>query len=125
MKSSVGSPILLNTLNLFIPVFTRDIFFQKKFSIDKKYGHLSDLISSAQLDREQALKDICIDDYPLQAREEDIDFVCKKLEFSREDLNNIINRPAKGFSDFRNSYKIIKLMKETVNKLRSKGLYPK
>jgi hypothetical protein len=67
-------------------VYTR--FFQgyilTKFKIDKKLGHLSDLIRSGQLSRENALKELSLEGYNADMKNIDIDFVMKKLDFDRE-----------------------------------------
>jgi hypothetical protein len=76
-------------------VFTR--FYQgyilpKKFGIDKRRLHLSNLIASSQLTRQQALVIIQQPPYPdSNIQEEDIKFFIKKMDWDTERLNNYIS----------------------------------
>ena len=75
-------------------VFTR--FYQgyilpKKFGIDKRRLHLSNLILSSQMTRQQALVTIQQPTYPdLNDQEEDIKFFIKKMDWDMNRLNNYI-----------------------------------
>lgn len=109
-------------------VYTR--FFQgyilpTKFNIDKRIGHLSDLIRSGQLTREKALKELNLESYSQEMINNDMPFVLKKLDFDEKSFECIMNEKPKNFMDYPNSAsKIIKL-KKVVNYLRVKGLYSK
>ena len=62
-----------------------------KYNIDKRKAHLSSLIVSKQISREEALEEL---KKPLfqsdLEKENDIDFFCKKMRISREEFNIII-----------------------------------
>ncbi len=80
-------------------VFTR--FYQgyilpKKFGIDKRKLHLSTLVVSGQMTREQALRDLEGIAYPSEAAlEQDIAYFIKKMGWSRQQLEDYLARPGK------------------------------
>ena len=98
----------------------------KKFEIDKRYGHLSDLINSGQLSREDALKLASIPSYPSPELEEaDRQFVMKKLGITEEDFQAYMKAPIRSFREFPNNFTTVARLKLIVNWMRSKKLYPK
>lgn len=80
-------------------VFTR--FYQgyllpKKFNVDKRRVHLSTLIISGQLSRQEALENLQSIPYPTeQALADDIDYFLKKMKWSKQDLETYLKRPPK------------------------------
>lgn len=109
-------------------VYTR--FFQgyilpTKFGVDKRRGHLSDLIYSGQMDREQALKELKASPYPQELFNDDLVFVKKKLKFSDVQFLSLMENPVRSYKEFKNSENLILLLKKFVNYLRLKGLYSK
>jgi hypothetical protein len=107
-------------------VYTR--FFQgyilpEKFGIDKRKAHLSDLIKSGQISREDALVELEKPGYEEQLFRQDKDFVIKKFELNEASFEAILNLPAKTFRDYPNSFERVQRLKSFVNKLREKGLY--
>lgn len=73
--------------------FYQDIYLPRKFGIDKRRLHLSSLIVSGQLDREQALREL---EEPILAPEQarrDLRFVAKKLGLSAAELEGLIAAP--------------------------------
>ena len=109
-------------------VYTR--FYQgyilpEKFNIDKRRGHLSDLIRSGQLKRESALIEIQKEGYEADLLAQDKQFVFKKLGISEVEFEEIMDLDVKSFKDYPNNFKKIGNIKKLVNKLRSKGLYSK
>ena len=84
-------------------VFTR--FYQgyilpKKFGIDKRRAHLSSLINCGQMKREEALEELKKPAYPLEMQNEDYLYVIKKLGFSKEDFERIMESPVRSHFDF-------------------------
>jgi N-acetyl sugar amidotransferase len=84
-------------------VFTR--FYQgyiliEKFGIDKRKAHLSNLICSGQLTREEALVDISSPAYPEELKRKDYDFVIKKLGLSMQEFEALMKLPPKKHSDY-------------------------
>jgi len=96
-----------------------------KFGIDKRYGHLSDLINSGQLEKALAHAELQKESYPEELRRCDESFILKKLGLSVVDLQNILVAPAKTFRDYPNNSKKISRVKQFVNYLRKIGWYPK
>jgi N-acetyl sugar amidotransferase len=87
----------------FESIFTR--FYQgyilpTKFGIDKRTAHLSSLINSRQMSREDALKVLVKPPYPLEHLEEDRRFVIKKLGLSDEQFREIMSQPVKSHTDY-------------------------
>lgn len=77
-------------------VFTR--FYQgyilpKKFNIDKRKAHLSALICSGQIQKEDALKELQTETYAKNLQEEDRAFVIKKFDLSENEFTDIMNAP--------------------------------
>ncbi|MGB7739636.1 MAG: hypothetical protein WBM03_11030, partial [Steroidobacteraceae bacterium] len=97
----------------------------RKFGIDKRYGHLSDLINAGQLSRDEALLQLQQPPYPEDLQQEDLIYVTKKLGLTPAQFEDIMRAPRRSFRDFRNSYAVVQLMRRTVNRLRRRGLYPK
>jgi N-acetyl sugar amidotransferase len=76
-------------------VFTR--FYQgyilpTKYNIDKRKAHLSNLIFSRQMTKNEALSIINEPTYPVILQRQDFDFVAKKLGFSHNELDEILNQ---------------------------------
>ena len=80
---------------------TQLYWFYHKFHVDKRTSHLSSLIVSGQMSREQALAELEKPVYDKNKMEKDIEFVLKKIEMSREEFEELINRPGKQHSDYR------------------------
>jgi N-acetyl sugar amidotransferase len=109
-------------------VYTR--FFQgyilpTKFKIDKRIGHLSDLIRSGQLSREKALAELGKEGYNAEMFNIDRPFVLKKLDFDEASFEKIMNEKPKTFMDYPNSASTIIKLKSFVNYLRERGFYNK
>jgi N-acetyl sugar amidotransferase len=77
-------------------VFTK--FYQayilpRKFKIDKRKAHLSNLIFSGQMTKQEALKELDKPLYDEKELENDYEFVTKKLSFSRDEFEAILSQP--------------------------------
>ena len=93
-------------------VFTR--FFQgyylpTKFGYDKRRAHLSSLINSGQLSRDEALAELDNPTYDLQLQSEDKAFVAKKLGVSVTELDEIFKRPNKEYSEYASYAKLFEI----------------
>lgn len=109
-------------------VYTR--FFQgyvlpHKFGIDKRHGHLSDLINCNQITRQDAIAELAKPTYPLELQKADLDYVIKKLGLTHKEFEELMKLPRKSFRDYNNSFALVLQLKRLVNFLRSKGIYPK
>lgn len=84
-------------------VFTR--FYQghilpKKFNIDKRKAHWSNLILVGQATREEALRDLLSPPYDESMQRDDFTFVAKKLGFSRDELRELLEQPNRSHGEF-------------------------
>ena len=109
-------------------IYTR--FFQgyilpRKFGVDKRYGHLSDLINAGQITRAQALAEMQRPPYPENLQQEDLVYVMKKLRLSQEQFESIMQAPTHSFRNYQNLYEPVQMLRKTVNQLRKHHLYPR
>ncbi|PKP61394.1 MAG: N-acetyl sugar amidotransferase [Candidatus Altiarchaeales archaeon HGW-Altiarchaeales-1] len=92
-------------------IYTR--FFQgyilpKKFGIDKRRAHLSTLICSGQMTRDEALEEMKKDPYPTEEMmNDDKEYVIKKLGLTEKEFEKIMSLPIKTFTDYPNNYFLI------------------
>ncbi|MCX8486477.1 MAG: hypothetical protein ORN53_04745, partial [Crocinitomicaceae bacterium] len=77
-----------------------------KFKVDKRKAHLSNLIFSGQLNKEDALKELEAEIYPSVLFKKDLEFVLKKLNFSQESFEAYINSPMVSHQEFSSSLRI-------------------
>jgi hypothetical protein len=94
-----------------------------KFGVDKRYGHLSDLINSGQLSRKEALAEIRTPPYPADLLEQDLRYVRKKFGLSEAEFGNLMALPRRSFRDYPNNFAVVSRLKALVTQLRSRGLY--
>jgi N-acetyl sugar amidotransferase len=109
-------------------VYTR--FYQgyvlpRKFGVDKRYGHLSDLINGGQISRDEALKQIQEPPYSEELQQRDVEYVCKKMGFTRAQFDQIMSAPPRTFREYKNSYTSVQFLRHAVNTFRGFGLYPR
>lgn len=76
-------------------IFTR--FYQghilpKKFNVDKRKSHLSNLIMSGQISRNEALKELEGPTYPIEQQLEDREYVIKKFNLSESTFDDIMHQ---------------------------------
>jgi len=84
-------------------IYTR--FFQgyilpKKFGYDKRKGHLSSLICSGEITREEALEEMKKEPYPVELQEQDRIYVIKKLGLNEQEFDEIMRLPKKTIYDY-------------------------
>jgi N-acetyl sugar amidotransferase len=109
-------------------VFTR--FYQgyilpHKFNIDKRRVHLSSLIITGQMTREEAIKNLELSPYPDSFQErQDKEFVMKKLGFTEETFDRYIHTPGVPHEHYANEKWLIDLL-QYVNRIRKNVLYRK
>ncbi len=71
-----------------------------KFNIDKRKAHLSTLINSEQISREEALTELQKPLYNTQELESDTEYVCKKLSFSAQEFKDYLKGPPVAHSSY-------------------------
>jgi len=82
--------------------FFQNHYLPVKFGYDKRRPHLASLIVSGQLSREAALAALQEPLYDPAELEEDISYLCKKLQISRAEFDQIMAAPIHHYSDFPN-----------------------
>jgi N-acetyl sugar amidotransferase len=109
-------------------VYTRwyqGYFLPKKFNIDKRYIHFSNLIKNKNMTRADALKKLEEPAYNIELQKQDTEYVIKKLDITYDEYLKIFNKKIFSFRDYKNSYWFVSKLKEIVNYLRNRNLYPK
>ncbi len=102
-------------------IFTR--FYQgyilpRKFGIDKRKAHLSNLILSREMTREQALAELEQPTYDPQLQAEDMVYVTKKLGFSPSEFESLMNAPARRHEEFGTDAEDLRRLREFMGWIR-------
>lgn len=80
--------------------FYQGYILPQKFHIDKRKAHLSDLIFSGQITKEQALAELAKPIYDPEVFKTDYMFVLKKLGLTEDEFNAIMKLPVLSHYDF-------------------------
>lgn len=84
--------------------FFQNYYLPKKFGIDKRKTHLSTLINSGQISREDAIEELNKPHYRTQDElERDMKIIADNFGISVTDFKKILNRPNKNHTDYPNS----------------------
>lgn len=102
-----GRKHLENVFTAFVQLY----WFPKKFNVDKRTSHLSSMIISNQMTRDEALKVYSEPIYDEQMMDEYIDIIKKKTNISDKEFEEIMSNPIHSHDDYRKytdtiSYKI-------------------
>ena len=92
--------------------FYQGFILPKKFGVDKRRAHLSTLINSEQTTREKAIIELENEVYPVKLQEEDFELACKKLSFSRDEMNDYIKRPERPHLNYSSDEYIYQFMRK-------------
>ena len=112
----------------FESIFTR--FYQgyilpTKFNIDKRKAHLSNLICSGQMTREEALQEFNDNPYTEEMIKSDKQFFSKKLGLTEVEFDEIMKRPIRAHEEFAmeqsiyKSYPFLKFLRPVANWIKS------
>ncbi len=71
-----------------------------KFGIDKRKAHLSNLVFSGQITKEQAQEKLNNNAYPSDMLAEDMSFVLKKFNLTQQEFDKIMQEPRREHSEF-------------------------
>lgn len=80
--------------------FYQGYILPEKFGVDKRKAHLSTLIASGQLSRNEALEELKEPIYNAKMLAEDKEFVLKKFGFSEAEFDAIMNAPIKEHPEY-------------------------
>lgn len=90
--------------------FYQGYILPKKFGFDKRLMHLSSLVCSGEITRDQALAELEKPPYPEDMQASDREYTIKKLGITDVDFEQIMKTPPKKFEDYP-SYENSKLVK--------------
>lgn len=96
----------------------------KKFGIDKRRAHLSTLILSGQMTRDQALRELSQPLYDEGQLKTDFEYVCKKLGFTEEELKQYLQakpRPHREFASDQWVYDFLSFGKKWLDRLKGRS----
>lgn len=102
--------------------FFQSYILTRKFNIDKRKLHYSALMRSGQISKEQAQEIIRKD--PYSGGLETLNYCLKKLEYSEQEFNNIMDLPIKSFMDYGSYYNTIKRLEKPIKWATNLGLIP-
>ena len=106
--------------------FFQGHFLPYKFGYDKRKAHLSSLILSKQITREDALKELAKPLYDKKKLREDKEFIAKKLNISLSELEEYLNNDCIDYSMYPNHQKKLKRLRKLMKCLiLIKGLIKK
>ncbi len=105
--------------------FYQAYFLPRKFNIDKRICHLSDLVHAQQLTREEALVGLKEKDYSDEMCRQDLEFVLKKFDLSSEEFNAILSLPKKSYHDYPNNHDLVMKIKKWLNQFRKWNFLPR
>jgi len=92
-----------------------------KFGIDKRKAHLSTLICAGEITRDEALVVLGQPTYDHNIVNEDLEFICKKLDISSEEFESIMNDNPKSYKDYPNGEKMLNFIYKVYNILKRSG----
>lgn len=103
-------------------------YLTQKYGYDKRKPHLSSMIVSGQISRDDALQRLQEPLYERRELEADIAFLCRKLGITKEDYEVFITSTPHHYSEFKNwdrSYRTMKVLQRFVERLTGKrhGVY--
>jgi N-acetyl sugar amidotransferase len=82
--------------------FFQSFYLMNKYKIDKRKPHLSNLVLSGQMTRDEALAEIMKPPCPPDQMENDVEYVIKKLDLTEREFSEILSASQKSFRDYPN-----------------------
>lgn len=110
--------------SLFTKLF-QNYYLPRKFGYDKRLPHLSSLIVSGQMSRDQALDELQKPLYDLDELEIDIAYFCKKLRITRATFEECVGRPPRRHTEFPTwdaRYLAIKRLQKSIERLSGRRM---
>lgn len=89
--------------------FYEDYWMPEKFGYEKRRAHLSSLIMTQQITRDQALNRISKPEMLSEFMKNEFEYVAHKLDLSTTELHEIFLQPNKTCSDYKNKMRLINL----------------
>ena len=110
--------------SLFTKLF-QNYYLPKKFGYDKRRPHLSSLIVSGQMKREDAMAALLTPLYDPVELEADIAYFCKKMRIKRDEFESLMAAPNRHYTDFPNwdgRYRILKSIQRIFTKITGRSV---
>ncbi|PLC05123.1 N-acetyl sugar amidotransferase [Variovorax sp. RO1] len=104
-------------------IFTKlfqNYYLPARFGYDKRLPHLSSLIVSGQMTREEALLELKKPLYPADELERDISYFCKKLRITRSEFDGYMQLPLNSHKNYRSwnrRYRVLKRIQGLAGKI--------
>jgi N-acetyl sugar amidotransferase len=105
--------------------FFQNYYLPTKFGYDKRKPHLSSLIVSGQVSREQAQTLLKEPLYELRDLELDCNYFCKKLRITKQEFHQLLATEIRDYTDYPNwdlYYKLLKLVQRLIYKILRKKI---
>jgi N-acetyl sugar amidotransferase len=95
--------------------FNNGFLCREKFNIDKRKIEFAAMVRSGQMDRGEALIKLEKPPYSQEQMNEDIEYVIKKLGFSKKEFDQILSLPIKSYKDYPTYYPWIARVKPLID----------
>ena len=82
--------------------FFQEVYLPAKYGWEKRRDHISSLIVGEEMTRDEGLAEIGTPTCTDMQKQEEIEYIIKKLDISQEEWDKIMSAPAKSLSDYRN-----------------------
>ena len=94
--------------------FFQGYYLPQKFGYDKRKAHLSSLIVSGQISRDDALKEMEKEAYPVDQLAEDREFFIKKMRLTDQEFSDLMSIPNTKFSVYPSNHKLKNIFRKLV-----------
>lgn len=98
--------------------FIQSYLLPEKFGIDYRKATFSTQICTGEMTRDQAIQDLQTRSYNTQIIENEKEYICTKLDISKEELDTIIKMSPKSYLDFPNNDTLLEYIYAVYRKLR-------
>ncbi len=102
--------------------FFQSFILTRKFNIDKRKLHYSALLRNGQMTREEALAKVQKD--PYDGGKETLDYCLKKLDYTHDEFEAIMNEKPKLFLDYKSYYSLVRKMEKPIRWGTKAGIIP-
>jgi len=102
--------------------FFQSFILTRKFNIDKRKLHYSALLRNGQMTRDEALKKVQSD--PYDGGKETLDYCLKKLDYTHEEFEKMMNEKPKLFLDYKSYYSLVRKLEKPIRWGTKAGIIP-
>lgn len=95
--------------------FFQEVYLPKRLGWDKRRDHLSSLIVGGEMTRDEALEEINKPPCSETEKEEQLEYVLKKLDLTKDDWNRIMASPVVDAREYKNQENIERFLKKIKN----------